>query len=149
MKENFSKQLLSRIEKNPNRQILHVLVNGEYVHLTYSELLLGAKKYQFALDQAGILSTDVVILILMHGLDLIYAYFGTILNGSIPSIMPYLTEKLFPDKYKQDLRALIDITKPKAVITYKEFIQEIGFLENFKPSIKAVVLTEDVSQISS
>jgi len=57
-------------------------------------------------------------------MDLIYAYFGCVLIGCIPSIMPYLTERLIPEKYWQDLKALFEITQPACVITYREFTQE-------------------------
>jgi len=39
------------------------------------------------------------LLILQHGRALIDAFFGAVLHGAIPSIMPFLTEKLLPERY--------------------------------------------------
>jgi fatty-acyl-CoA synthase len=49
-----------------------------------------------------------VVLILQHGEDLIFSFFGAVLRGAIPSIMPFLTEKLSPERYRSDLSALIE-----------------------------------------
>ena len=35
--------------------------------------------------------------------------------------MPYLTEKLSPEQYRNDLASLIKVTRPAAVVTYPEF----------------------------
>ena len=65
------------------------------------------------------------MLILQHGADLVYAFFGAILHGAIPSIMPFLTEKLLPERYRADLAALVGITRPAAIVTYPEFEPEV------------------------
>ncbi len=73
----------------------------------------------------GLRPGEVVILILQHGEDLIYSFWGAILYGAIPSIMPFLTEKLSPERYRADLAALLSVTKPAAIVTYPEFENEI------------------------
>lgn len=133
------------MERNfPDKTILHVLIDGEYHHLTYKDIIQGAQRFEIALRSAGIGNGEVIILILPHGLNLIFAYFGAILNGSIPSIMPYLTEKLIPDKYRKDLRSLIDISKPKGLIIYHDFQEEIKFLETSDTSVKAVIISDEI-----
>jgi acyl-CoA synthetase (AMP-forming)/AMP-acid ligase II len=77
------------------------------------------------LQSAKIQPGEVVILILQHGEDLISAFFGAILCGAIPSIMPFLTEKLLPDQYRASLRALLEISTPTAIITYNQFLREV------------------------
>jgi acyl-CoA synthetase (AMP-forming)/AMP-acid ligase II len=93
--------------------------------LTYRELLEGAHGYARGLARRGVKPGDVVVLILQHGTDLVSAYWGTILQGAIPSIMPFLTEKLSPERYRADLAALIGVTRPAAIITYPEFEAEV------------------------
>src|SRR5512147_2552794 len=66
--------------------------------LTYDQLLSGASAYARTLESEGIQPGEVVILILQHGEDLIYSFWGAILHGAIPSIMPFLTEKLSPER---------------------------------------------------
>ena len=137
------------MERNfPDKTIVHVLLEGEYHHLKYQDIIQGAQRFEDALKSAGIKKGEVIILILPHGIDLIFAYFGTILNGSIPSIMPYLTEKLIPDKYRKDLRSLIDISKPTGIITYNDFRDEINFLDTSETTIKVVIISDEIDHTS-
>jgi len=145
MKNNFACKLIDQFNRNPEKIILRILINHEYQPITYENLISGASAYQNYLSKLGIGIGDIVILILPHGIDLVYAYFGCVLNGSIPSIMPYLTEKLIPEKYRQDLELLIKITCPKGLITFAEFSQEINFLKTMESSIKSVVFVENVN----
>jgi acyl-CoA synthetase (AMP-forming)/AMP-acid ligase II len=39
--------------------------------------------------------------------------------------MPFLTEKLHPERYRADLTALVSITRPAAIVTYPEFHSEV------------------------
>jgi len=144
MSQNFTGKILHQVEKFPGKQILKILLEGNYTYLTYKDLYDGARRYEFALKEAGIVSGEVVILILPHGLDLIFAYFGTVLNGSIPSIMPSLTEKLIPEKYRKDFKSLIEISEPAALITFSDFQGEIKFLETYESSLKSVIISNQI-----
>lgn len=144
MKQNFSQQLLQQAKHNPDKEILHVLIGQDYKHITYQNLIDGSLRFQRYLDLKGVEKGDVVIIILPHGLDLIYAYFGCVLNGCIPSIMPYLTEKLIPEKYRQDLEALFRITQPNGVITFQDFLDEIKFLTADNQEDIAIIYIEDI-----
>src|SRR4030042_6272252 len=142
----FSTVLLDYLEKSPDKTILNLLKAGkEDVHLSYRDLLEGSKRYAEALNVSGIKPCEVVIIILQHGLDLIFSYFGTILNGSIPSIMPFLTEKLLPEKYRKDLNSLIEITKPSGIITFNEFKPELNQFEDHS-EVKKILITEEINQ---
>ena len=118
----FADRLQQTLAEAPDRPAIHLLQNRlPDIHLTYRALLLGAGGYARALAQASIGPDDVVVLILQHGEALLYAFWGAVLQGAIPSIMPFLTEKLSPEKYRQDLAALIEVTRPAAIVTYPEF----------------------------
>ena len=45
------------------------------------------------------------------------------LHGAIPAIMPFLTRKLSPEKYQADIRALMGITQPAAILTETAFLE--------------------------
>jgi fatty-acyl-CoA synthase len=140
---NFVSVLLDHFQKSPEKIILHLQKAGkEDVHLSYKDLIEGSSRYAFALSQSGIEPGEVVVIILQHGLDLIFSYFGTILNGSIPSIMPFLTEKLLPDKYRNDLNTLIEITKPSGIIAFEEFLPEIAHLKKRNSPVKKILISE-------
>jgi len=140
---NFSKKFLNQVDKLPDKQILRMLIDGDYKHLTYKDIYMGACRYERELIKTDVNSGDVVILILPHGLDLIFAYFGVILNGSIPSIMPFLTEKLIAEKYREDFKSLIEISKPSALITFPGFKDEIKHLDTHKSSLGVVIFSNE------
>jgi acyl-CoA synthetase (AMP-forming)/AMP-acid ligase II len=117
--------LHQNLKKDPERIALHMLEADTKTSISYEEYLLGASSYSHALNTAEIGKGDVVIIILQHGLDLVYAFWGSILLGAIPSIMPFLTEKVTPETYRKSLTSLIGVTKPAAIITYPEFLPEI------------------------
>jgi acyl-CoA synthetase (AMP-forming)/AMP-acid ligase II len=96
------------------------------------------------MERAGIQPGEVTILILQHGEDLIYSFWGAILHGAIPSIMPFLTEKLAPERYRADLSALIEVTKPAAIITFPEFEVEVRAALREGDSVRAVILTNNI-----
>lgn len=93
--------------------------------LNFRTLIQGAAGYARALAAAGVQPGQVVVLILKHGQELVYSFFGALLHGAIPSIMPFLTEKLSPGHYRQSLASLIEITSPAAMVTYAEFLPEV------------------------
>src|SRR6266508_2771187 len=112
--------------------------------ITYNQLLCGANAYAQALERESIQPGEVVVLILQHGEDLVYSFWGAILQGAIPSIMPFLTEKLSPERYKSDLSALIAVTKPAAIVTYPEFEGEVRAALQEGDSVRSVVVADGI-----
>ncbi len=121
----FPGALVDTFYRMPDRMALALLDNERPArHVTYRDLLLHATGYAQALASHLILPGEVVILILQHGLDLVCAFCGAALHGAVPSIMPFLTEKLDPEQYRHSLKSLFEITRPAVVITYPEFVAE-------------------------
>ena len=95
----FPERLKTLHSRAPDRVALTLqFSNTDDLSLTVDQLLRGASSYASALTRAKIQPGEVVVLILQHGEDLVYAFWGTILRGAIPSIMPFLTEKLASSK---------------------------------------------------
>ena len=140
----FSELLKAHYESTPGKTIVTVLHTGQPDRpVTYRELIHGATGYARTLEENDIRPGDVVILILQHGIDLLYAYFGTVLHGAIPSIMPFLTEKLLPERYRADLASLVAVTQPTAIITYREFEPEVrAALKPGEDSVRAVIVSD-------
>jgi acyl-CoA synthetase (AMP-forming)/AMP-acid ligase II len=92
--------------------------------LRFADLWRGAQQFARCYRKRGLKPGDVVILILQHGEDLVFGFWGAIVCGVIPSIMPFLTEKLSPEQYRNDLKALIAVTAPAALVTYPQFEQQ-------------------------
>ena len=118
----ISNNLIKSYQQVPSQVAVYLQHAGrDDVPITYSELFLSSVRYTRVLETHGIQPGEVVVLILKHGEDLIFSFFGTVLLGAIPSIMPFLTEKLSPERYRSDFAALIEVTKPAAIVTYAEF----------------------------
>jgi fatty-acyl-CoA synthase len=144
---NFSNFLQSNYLQTPDKVSITLLFTGQPDRpVTYQQLVHGAAGYVDTYIQNGIQSGDVVLLILQHDLDLLYAYFGAVLHGAIPSIMPFLTEKLLADRYRADLASLVSVTRPAAIVTYREFEPEIqAALKPGTDSVKAVIITDQAA----
>ncbi|MDX9863168.1 MAG: AMP-binding protein [Anaerolineaceae bacterium] len=146
MKQTFSSVLLKHYHETPEKIALTLLHAGEGdVPVSYGELVERSSAFSAALEAAGIQPGEVVILIQQHGLDLVNAYFGVILHGAIPSIMPFLTEKLLPERYRAGMKSLVSISKPAAIITYADFEDEVRSALIEGDSVRAVIVAEEVS----
>jgi len=140
--KTFPDRLRSLHARTPDRAALTLqFSNADDLSLTFEQLLRGANSFARAMARAKIKPGEVVILILQHGEDLVYAFWGAILHGAIPSIMPFLTEKLSPERYRADLSALISVTQPAAIITYPEFELEVRSALKEGDSVREVIVS--------
>jgi acyl-CoA synthetase (AMP-forming)/AMP-acid ligase II len=141
----FSHILQTCFEECPEKTALTVLLAGKPDQpISYRQLLTGAAAWQRTFAREGIQPGEVVILILQHSTELMYAYWGTILHGAIPSIMPFLTEKLLPERYRADLAALVSITRPECVVTYREFESEVHQALGDSSSVRSVIVSDTI-----
>ncbi len=145
MAVNLSR-VLERLYRDQPDQIALVLQHAGQPDLpiTRRSLIEGAGAYARALQQYRIQPGEVVILILQHGQALVQAFIGAALHGTVPSIMPFLTEKLLPERYRADLSALIAVTRPAAIVTYAEFEPEVRAALRPEDSVRAVIVAEEV-----
>lgn len=143
--QNFSSVLLEHYKNDADFTVLIFKSAGRPdLPITYRELLEYSYCYTNKFMQEGIKPGDVVILVLQHSLELIYSYFGAILAGAVPSMMPFLTEKLIPEKYQSDFQSLISIIHPEAIVTYSEFKQEVFDKFDEAPQVEHLILCDDV-----
>ncbi len=116
--------------------------------ITYQQLFRNASAYVEVLSQNEIQSDEVVIIVLQHGQDLVFSFFGAMFAGAIPSIMPFLTEKLSPEHYRISLQALFDVIHPAAVITYADFEVEIQRAAK-NSSVRKILIAEQIPPSTS
>lgn len=138
----FPERLKSLYTQNPERVAIHLQQAGrDDLPISFHQLMRGASAYARTYAREGLQPGEVVVMILQHGEDLIYAFWGAILHGAIPSIMPFLTEKLSPERYRADLTALVSVTRPAGIVTYPEFEDEVHSALNTDSSVRIVVTT--------
>ena len=145
--QTFHHILKSHYENRPDEVAIYLQHAGEEDRpITVRGMLTRAVAAQQRLETEGVQPGEVVLLIFQHGEDLITTYFGAILHGAIPSIMPYLTEKLQPERYRKDLASLIEVTQPAAIFTYGEFESEVRSALIEGDSVRTVMLAEDLGE---
>lgn len=136
-------------KKNPEKiSIVLQHAGQDDVPISYHDLVAGSARYARTYASAGIQPGEVVVLILQHGADLIYSFWGAILHGAIPAIMPFLTEKLSPERYRADLSALISVTQPAAIVTYPEFESDILSALTPGNSVRTILLTSQLEPVA-
>jgi fatty-acyl-CoA synthase len=140
----------SRLEdlygKHPDRTAVHWMAARQADKpVTYRDLVCGAAGYAAALQRAGVQPGEVVVLILTHSEALAFSFFGAVLQGAIPAIMPFLTEKLSPDSYRRSLKSLFEVTRPAAVVTYPEFLSELKEAVPAGGPVRSILLSTEVS----
>jgi fatty-acyl-CoA synthase len=140
----FSDLLKGHFEQSPNDVCIILQHAGQPDRqVTYHELIYGASGYVHNYQQNNIKSGEVILLILQHGIDLLFSYYGAILHGAIPSIMPFLTEKLLPERYRADLAGLISISQPTAVVTFPAFESEVrAALKPGEDSVRSIIICD-------
>lgn len=138
----FPERLKSLHARTPGRVAVSLqFPNADDLPITLDQLLRGSQAFARTYAREGIQPGEVVVLILQHGEDLLYAFWGAILQGAIPSIMPFLTEKLSPERYRADLASLMSVTKPAAIVTYPEFEDEVRSALREGDSVRSVIVS--------
>jgi fatty-acyl-CoA synthase len=112
-------------QQTPERVAIHCLTGDSTEPITYLSLLDSAAGAARDLRAAGVQAGDVVIVIQPHGRDLITGFFGALLCGGVPSILAFPSEKLDPQHYARSLAALMEVTRPTALITNERFESEV------------------------
>ena len=141
----FPERLKALHARTPERVAVTLqFPNAEDSPITLDQLLRGAQSFARTYEREGILPGEVVVLILQHGEGLLYAFWGAILHGAIPSIMPFLTEKLSPERYRADLSSLLSVTKPAAIVTYSEFENEVRVAIQEGSSVRSIIVSDSI-----
>ncbi len=121
--------LIERARRDPDRLMLvFIAEDGSARRITAGEFHRDAVAHAHALQRVGIRAEDLVILVLDHSPVLLSAFWGALYLGAIPSIFPFLTEKLDPTLYMERVRILVAHAGARAVITFPAFRERLGAL---------------------
>ncbi len=127
-------------------------LHARYVHAdrapdeqSYAQLERRTRQFAEALRRAGTPSGRVVLVILQHSVEMLPAFYGAMWLGAIPAFLPFPTGKLHIGKYFGDLRALIERTRPHALVTYGSLAEELRPLLSSVDGAPALLLVEAVA----
>ncbi len=127
-----------------DRTALTLIAPDDTHTLTYREFLDHAARYARALEKAGVQPHDLVVLVLQHGEDVLFGFWGAMLLGAIPSIMPFLTPKLDPEHYYDSIHKLVALSEVRAVITYTEMQPALETHLAGIPTLTAILNIDDL-----
>src|SRR5215468_11267496 len=97
-------------------------------NVTIREFFDGAGRYAEALRDVQVAPRDLVILVMEHSEALLFAFWGAMMLGAIPSIFPFLSDKLDPDMYFERVKLLVTHSGAAAVIASEEFAGPLAAL---------------------
>lgn len=106
--------------------IIYLETGADPITISWAEFSRKVQGYAAALQNLGIQPRVLVILAHTQNLESIYAFWGAMLMGAIPSMFPTLTEKLDPEIYMSSMAQLVAHSDAKAVLTTDEFASELG-----------------------
>src|SRR5512136_1416152 len=78
------------------------------------------------LQHMGIAPRDLVIIAHTQNLESIFAFWGALWCGAIPSMFPTLTEKLDPDIYMHSMAELARLSEVRAIFTTDDFEPQLA-----------------------
>jgi acyl-CoA synthetase (AMP-forming)/AMP-acid ligase II len=112
---------ISLQDVNDHPAITLVSSSDAPLHISRLEFANTVKRYSATLHEFGIREGDLIILAHDQILESIYAFWGAIWIGAIPSMFPTLTEKLDPAIYMRDMSTLVQSSDVRAVFTSDQF----------------------------
>ena len=101
--------------------IIYVESGRPAIHVSREDFRNVVHHHAAALRDLGIESGDLVIIAHTQNLASIYAFWGAMLLGAIPSMFPTLTEKLDEEVYMQGMSELSELSAARAILTTDEF----------------------------
>src|SRR5579859_6470670 len=97
-------------------------------HVTVREFFDGAGRYAEALRDVQVAPRDLVILVMDHSEALLNAFWGALMLGAVPSIFPFLSDKLDPTMYFERVKELVTHSGAVAVIASEAFSEPLSAL---------------------
>jgi fatty-acyl-CoA synthase len=126
--------------------LIYIETGVDDLIITRAEFKQAIQNYASGLQQMGVSARDLVILAHTQNLESIYAFWGALLIGAIPSMFPTLTEKLDHDIYMNSMSELVQLSDVRAILTTDEFAIELSGRVNC-PVYGSQTLLESVSNV--
>ncbi len=105
--------------------IIYVATDEEPIFVSRGLFRNRVQAYAAALRRLDIRPRDLVVIAHTQNLESIYAFWGALLAGAVPSMFPTLTEKLDPAIYMGSMAELARLSQVRAVLTTDDFAGEL------------------------
>ncbi|MGH2537360.1 MAG: AMP-binding protein [Candidatus Promineifilaceae bacterium] len=119
--------LLSAAGLRPGDEPAIILVASDASpqRISRSDLYRAAVAQAAGLVRLGVRPGDLALIAHTQELDAIYAFWGALLAGAIPSMFPTLTEKLDPAVYMDGMTQLAELSAARIVLTTADFAPQL------------------------
>lgn len=101
--------------------IVYLSQGAEPITITRGDFRREVARYGASLKAQGVGARDLVVIAHTQNLECIYAFWGALWIGAIPSMFPTLTEKLDPAIYMRGITELVSREGVRAVFTTDDF----------------------------
>lgn len=105
--------------------IIYVATDAEPITVSRRAFHDAAAAAARSLTALGLRAGDLVVIAHTQNLESIYAFWGAMLMGAVPSMFPTLTEKLDAQVYMRSMAELARLSGVAAILTTDEFAPEL------------------------
>ena len=109
------------LQPSPALALIYLETGQDPITLSRAEFSQKVQIVAAALHHLGLQPGDLLIIAHTQNLESIFAFWGAITIGAIPSMFPTLTEKLDPAIYQRQLAELVALSEVKAILTTAGF----------------------------
>lgn len=106
--------------------MIFVQTRAEPVSISRQKFHEQITSHASALQKLGIAPRDLVIIAHIQNLESIFAFWGALLIGAVPSMFPPLTEKLDPVVYMDSMAQLVELSDVRAILTTDDFAPQLA-----------------------
>jgi fatty-acyl-CoA synthase len=113
-------------EHDERPAIIYLETDRAPVTISRREFREAVEAHAAGLQHMGIEPRDLVIIAHTQNLESIFAFWGALWCGAIPSMFPTLTEKLDPDIYMHSMAELARLSEVRAIFTTDDFEPQLA-----------------------
>ncbi len=138
--ETLPSQLKHIAEAQPKRELLRVIAPKQPdIVLTRQQFYDAARTVGEQLQAGGVQPGDFVVMVQQHLVSLTASFFGAMLIGAVPSILPFATEKLDPKRYAESMQVLLDLTQPRLLLADSRTVDDLKAVMPDEPGLISTV----------
>eukprot|EP00439_Symbiodinium_sp_Y106_P089377 s1_g1913.t1 len=125
-RDTVAQRILDRLEQTPDRLYARVHVGDSAHSISYRRLVEGAAPYATACLDAGLSPGDRVVVLDDQGPDLLYAFFGAMFAGAVPTILAPPSPRQDPVHFWQGHREVMERIGARALFTSSKLKTELS-----------------------
>jgi fatty-acyl-CoA synthase len=104
------------VHERPDDTALVFIAGGKETSITYRRFFAHAAACAQSLHTSSISAGDLIVLVGEHSEAVLVSFWGALQLGAVPSIFPFLSDKLDPDRYFASVRELVSRSEVRAVL---------------------------------